>query len=123
MEVEKSVSMFKIAKSNFYLPSPVIAGFEIFRIKRIRLICNDVLIRIFSHFHFNYAKLHKIKMLMIQNLLEMRNIFRRIHITINIRLTPHNIRLFVCKETFNRYIKFILLIRQLIFVIRENTFW
>ena len=48
---------------------------------------------------------------MIQKLLEMRNIFRRIHITINIRLTPHNIRLFVCKETFNRYIEFILLIR------------
>lgn len=33
---------------------------------------------------------------------QMRNIFGKIHITINIRLTPHDTRQFVCKETFNR---------------------
>ena len=63
MKVKKSVGMFQIAERNFAAPSHVIAVFDIFQVKRMRKIGNDIFVCILSSFDFQDTELHEIKML------------------------------------------------------------
>ena len=100
MKIKKSVGMFQIAERNFTAPSHVIAVFDIFQVKRVGKIGNDIFVCIFSSFDFKDTKLHEIKVLPIQKCLEMGNILIGTHVVINMGLLVHDIGVFIRKEPF-----------------------
>lgn len=75
--------MFQIAERNFTVPSHVIAGFDIFQIKRVGKTGNDIFICIHSSFDLQDTKLHEIKMFPLQKHWKMRDGFIRTHVVIN----------------------------------------
>ena len=108
MKIEKTVGMFQIAEGNFNTPAPVITGFDVFQNKSMRQISNHIFICVFCDLDFYNPKLHEIKVFVIEKLLEVGNIFVRIHVVVDVGLVFHDAGIFVGEKTLNRDIEFLL---------------
>ena len=92
----------------------MIACLDIFQIKSVRQAGNHIFVSVICHLDFYNPKLHEIKVFVIEKLLEVGNIFVRIHVVVDVGLVFHDVGFFVRKKAFDRNVDFLQVIRQFV---------